>query len=451
MTAPAEEEARAVPSDIEAEQAALGGMLISRAAVRQVQDILGPAEAFCRAAHQMIYDAILAVDAAGDGVDALSVKAELERRGELARCGHAPYLHTLTESIPTAANAAYYARRVAEKAVLRGLVEAGTEIARYGYEGEGDVADLVERANKLLAQVEAPDVSAGGGLVHISQVYREVIDDQEAADDTVLVQPPYADMRDLIPGVKAGQVVIVGARPSVGKTVVAADWARHVAMKQHVGTAIFSLEMNRIEMGQRIIAAEAGIEFQHLRDKEMTDADHQRAAAAYQRFASAPLWMCNDFGTTLAQIKTRVRQLQRSHDVGLVVVDYLQLLEGRGRAESRQQEVSALSRGLKRMAGDLGVVVLVLSQLNRSSTTRADKKPQLADLRESGSLEQDADLVILLDRPDAHEKQSPRSGEIDLNVEKNRHGPQQVTVTCAFQGHYSRIVDMAGTRWGRPA
>ncbi|MBB4931812.1 replicative DNA helicase [Lipingzhangella halophila] len=449
MTA-TEEEVRAAPSDIPAEQAALGGMLISKAAIRQVQDVLGSAEAFCRSAHQMIYQAALAVDATGDPVDAISVAAELERRGELARCGHAPYLHTLTESIPTAANAGYYARRVAEKAVLRGLVEAGTEIAKYGYEGEGDAADLVERANKLLAQVEAPNASGGAEMTHISEVYLHVVDDQEVQDDTLLVQPPYADLRDIVPGIKPGQMVIVGARPSVGKSVVAADFARHVSMRQGIGTALFSLEMTQIEMGQRIMAAETGIEFQRLRDKKLTDEDWQRTARVYERFARAPFWLSNDFGASLAQIKARVRQLARTHDIGLVVVDYLQLMEGGNRPDSRQQEVSAMSRGLKRLAGELGVVVVVLSQLNRGLTQRADKRPQLSDLRESGSIEQDADVVILLDRPDANEKQSPRSGEIDLLVEKNRHGPSKCEVTCAFQGHYSRIVDMAGTSWGSP-
>lgn len=445
-----EQETRAVPCDIDAEQAALGGMLISKAAIRQVQEAITTANGFYRPAHQSIYTAILAVEATGDPVDAISVANELGRRGELARCGGGPYLHTLTESIPTAANAGYYAKIVADKAVLRALVEAGTTIAQHGYEGHGDIADLVERANQLMANVEPPGAATGAEMTHISEVYLHVVDDQETQDDTFLVQPPYSDLRDIVPGIKPGQMVIVGARPSVGKSVVAADFARHVSMKQGIGTALFSLEMTQIEMGQRIMAAETGVEFERLRDKKLTDEDWQRTARVYERFARAPFWLSNDFGASLAQIKARVRQLARTHDLGLVVVDYLQLMEGGNRPDSRQQEVSALSRGLKRLAGELGVVVVVLSQLNRGLTQRADKRPQLSDLRESGSIEQDADVVILLDRPDANEKQSPRSGEIDLLVEKNRHGPSKCEVTCAFQGHYSRIVDMAGTSWGSP-
>lgn len=449
MTTTFEEEhtsVRVPPFDELAEQQTLGGMLLSREAIRQVGEIIRPGD-FYRPAHQLIYDAVIALDSRGEPVDAMSVDAELIRGGEAGRYGGAPYLIELTEKIPTAANAGYAAKRVSDVAVLRRLVEVGTTIASLGYRGEGDLADLVDRAQSLVSDIEATSTSTGADLVHISQVYQEVVDDQESSDQEGLVQTPYRDLREIVPALKAGQMVIVGARPGVGKSVVAADFARSAAMKQGVGTVMFSLEMTRKELGQRVVAAEATVDFGKLRDKQLTETDWGRVSGAMGRFNDAPLWLSDDFNVTLGHIRARVRKLARTENIGLVIVDYLQLMEGGGMPENRQQEVSKLSRGLKKLAGELGIVVVVLSQLNRGSTQRADKRPQLSDLRESGSLEQDADVVILLDREDTRDKETIRAGEIDLIVEKNRHGASGREVVCAFQGHYSRIVDMAGTEW----
>lgn len=432
-----------LPCDDAAERHTLGGMMISRDAIRKVSEIIRPSD-FHRPEHQTIYEAITAVDTRGDPVDAVSVAAELQRAGH--HTSGAAYLLDLTGEIPSAANAPYYARIVSEKAVLRSLVEVGTRIAELGYRGEGDLTDLVAEANTLLGGVEATATASGAELVHASQVYREVVDDQEVQDDDSRVVPPYADLRDVIPALKPGQMVIVGARPGVGKSVTAADFARHTALQRKVGTIVFSLEMTRTELGQRVVAAEAGVLFEHLRDKKLTESDWDRIAKVKPVFDDSPLWMSDDFNVTLAHIRSRARTLTRTHDIGLIVIDYLQLMEG-GASESRQQEVSKMSRGLKKLAGELGVVVVVLSQLNRGSTQRADRKPQLSDLRESGAIEQDADVVLLLHREDAHDKESPRAGEIDLDVAKNRNGPSGREVVCAFQGHYSRIVDMAGTSW----
>ncbi|MFC9941237.1 replicative DNA helicase [Nocardiopsis alba] len=436
---------RTPPHDIDAEQATLGGMLLSPRTIRQVSGIIRPGDWY-RPAHQVIYDAILTVDASGEPVDAISVNDELVRAGEGTRVGGAPYLHTLTEAIPTAANAGYYAKIVSDRAVLRRLVEVGTTIASLGWNGEGDLDDLVSRAQQLTTEVETLQDVEGAGLVKLDQVYQEVVDDQDATDEEAAVIPPYADLREVLPDAKPGQVVIIGARPAVGKSVLAADWARFNALHRGVGTAFFSLEMTRLELGQRVMAAEANVLLERLRSKTLEEADWQRVMAVKGVWDRAPLWMSDDFNISLPHMRSRLRKLTRTQKIDLVVVDYLQLMEGAA-SENRQQEISKISRGLKKLAKEFGVVVVVLSQLNRGSTQRSDKRPQISDLRESGSIEQDADVVILLDREDTRDKESPRAGEIDLLVEKNRNGAGGREVVCAFQGHYSRVVDMAGTEW----
>jgi len=440
---------RSVPFDEGAEQRALGGMLISRDAIRQVSEIIRPGDWY-RPAHQLIYDAILRLDERREPVDAVSVAAELDRSGEAGRYGGALYLLEISspEKLDSAANAGYYAKLVSDKAVLRRLVEVGTRIAQFGYEGEGELEEILNQAHQSLANVEALGTSTGAAMIHAGQVYQEVVDDQDVADDEVLVAPPYADLREVVPFIKPGQLVIIGARPAIGKSVVAADFARYTAMHRGLGTAFFSLEMTRKELGQRVMAAEANVLFERLRDKQLEESDWERVAKIRPVWEESPLWMCDDFNVSLGHIRARLRQHVRKHDIKLVIVDYLQLMDTPGRTESRQQEVSEMSRGLKKLAGELGVAMVVLSQLNRGPTQRSDKRPQISDLRESGSIEQDADVVILLDREDSRDKESPRAGEIDLLVEKNRNGAGGREVTCAFQGHYSRVVDMAGTGWG---
>ncbi|WP_433701810.1 replicative DNA helicase [Nocardiopsis sp. CA-288880] len=437
---------RLPPFDEQAEMSVVGGMMISRDAITQVSGIIRPGD-FYRPANQLIYDAIVRLSDAGEPVDVISVDNELLRAGEAGRYGGSLYLYKCTDAIPTAANAGYYAKIVSDKAVLRRLIEVGTRTAQVGYSGDGDLAELIAHCQQMIMDVEALSTAGGVDLVHSSEVYREVVDDQDATDEQGAVTPPYADLREVIRSTKPGQVVIVGARPGVGKSVVAADFARHNAMHHQVGTVMFSLEMTNLELGQRIMAAESGVLLQKIRDRELDEADWDRVAKVKQVWDLAPFWMSDDFNISLPHMRSRLRRHTRTHKIDLVIVDYLQLFDG-PTSESRQQEVSKISRGLKKLAKEFGIVIVVLSQLNRESTKRTDKKPQLSDLRESGSIEQDADIVLLLDREDTRDKESVRAGEIDIDVAKNRGGTSGRVVELAFQGHYSRIVDMAGTNWG---
>ncbi|MQA86442.1 MAG: replicative DNA helicase [Streptosporangiales bacterium] len=435
---------RTPPHDIAAEQCALGGMLLSKDAIADVIEVIRPQD-FYRPAHQVVYEAVIDLYGRGEPADAVTVAAELTRTGELARLGGAPYLHTLISSVPTAANAGYYAKIVRERAVLRRLVEAGTRIVQLGYASDGsEVDDLVDRAQAEVYGIT--EQRTGDDYLPLSDIMPGALDEIEAisSHDGALVGVPtgFADLDALTNGLHPGQMVIIAARPSLGKSTLGLDFARTATVNHGLSTVFFSLEMSRNELTMRLLSAEAKVPLHHMRSGHMTDDDWTRLARRMSEVAEAPLFIDDSPNMSMMEIRAKCRRLKQRHDLRLVVVDYLQLMSSPRRVESRQQEVSELSRSLKLLAKELDVPVIAISQLNRGPEQRTDKKPQLADLRESGSIEQDSDVVILLYREDAFERESPRAGEADLIVAKHRNGPT-ATVTVAFQGHYSRFVDMA--------
>ncbi|MFD6950927.1 replicative DNA helicase [Nocardiopsis sp. TSRI0078] len=434
---------RTPPHDIQAEQSVLGGMLLSKDAITQVVEIIRSAD-FYRPAHQIIYDSIVDLFSRGEPVDAISVNAELTKRGEAARAGGALYLHTLTEAIPTAANAGYYAKIVSDRAILRRLVEVGTRIAQIGYAGDGEVDDLVDHAQAEIYKVA--EKRTGEDYLALADIMPGALDEIEAigAHDGTLTGVPtgFADFDALTNGLHPGQMVIIAARPAVGKSTLALDFARAASIKNDMTSVFFSLEMGRNEIVMRLLSAEARVPLHTMRSGLMTDEDWTRLARRMGEVANAPLFIDDSPNMSMMEIRAKCRRLKQQHDLKLVIVDYLQLMSSPGRVESRQQEVSEMSRSLKLLAKELEVPVVALSQLNRGPEQRTDKRPQVSDLRESGSIEQDADMVILLYREDVHDKESPRAGEADIIVAKHRNGPT-ADVTVAFQGHYSRFVDMA--------
>jgi replicative DNA helicase len=435
---------RTPPQDIEAEQCVLGGMLLSKDAIADVVESLRATD-FYRPAHATIYDTICDLYGRGEPADAVTVSAELTKRSEIARVGGAPYLHTLISSVPTAANAGYYARIVAERAILRRLVTAGTRIVQMGYGGDGDeIDDIVDRA-----QAEVYDVTerrTADDYQPLDKILPATLDELEAISSRggtmVGVPTGFRDLDDLTNGLHPGQMIIVAARPAVGKSTWALDACRSASIKHGLTSCIFSLEMGRNEITMRLLSAEARVPLHTMRNGSMSDDDWARLARRMGEVAEAPLFIDDSPNLSMMEIRAKARRLKQRHDLKLIVVDYLQLMTSPKRVENRQVEVSEMSRSLKLLAKELDVPVIAISQLNRQSETRADKKPQLSDLRESGSLEQDADLVLLLHREDLYEKESPRAGEADIIVAKNRNGPTR-PITVAFQGHYSRFVDMS--------
>ena len=440
---------RQPPQDLAAEQSVLGGMLLSKDAIADVVETIKSPD-FYKPAHGLIYDAVLDLYARGDPADPITVAAELDRAGTLSRVGGAVYLHTLVAMVPTAANAGYYAQIVAEKAILRRLVDAGTRIVRLGYgagdgqPGSGEVDEIVDRAEREIYEVTERRTSED--YVVLEELLQPTMDEIDAiASNGGLssgVPTGFIGLDELTNGLHPGQMIIVAARPGVGKSTLALDWARSASVKHHMASVIFSLEMSRTEITMRLLSAEAEIKLAAMRSGRMGDLEWQKIVRRMGEISDAPLFIDDSPNMTMMEIRAKARRLKQRHDLKLIVVDYLQLMTGGKRSESRQQEVSEISRQMKLLAKELEVPVVAISQLNRGPEQRTDKRPMLADLRESGSLEQDADMVILVHRPDAWEADDPRAGEADLIVAKHRNGPTS-TVTVAHQLHYSRFKDLA--------
>jgi len=433
---------RTPPHDLLAEQSAIGGMMLSKDATADVIETVRSAD-FYIPKHEIIFEAILSLYSHGEPTDVIAVTDELTKTGELSRAGGAEYLHTLTSLVPTAANAGFYAGIVAEKAVLRRLVEAGTRIVQMGYASEGEVLDLVNNA-----QAEVYAVTGGAeaeDFVPLTAAVTTAIDEIEAAKgrDGMMTGVPtgFAELDELTNGLHPGQLIIVAARPALGKSTLALDFARAASIKHDLPSIIFSLEMGRSEIAMRLLSAETAIPLQNMRKGTIDTRDWTTIASTRGRINDAPLFIDDSPNMTLVEIRAKCRRLKQRVGLKMVIIDYLQLMTSGKRVESRQQEVSEFSRALKLLAKELQVPVIALSQLNRGPEQRSDKMPALSDLRESGSLEQDADVVILLHRESAYEKDNPRAGEADFIVAKHRNGPTR-TVTVAFQGHFSRFVDM---------
>ncbi|MER7837201.1 replicative DNA helicase [Streptomyces sp. NPDC096040] len=437
---------RVPPQDLDAEQSVLGGMLLSKDAIADVVEILKGHD-FYKPAHETIYQSILDVYAKGEPADPITIAAELTKRGEINKVGGASYLHTLVQTVPTAANAEYYAEIVHERAVLRRLVEAGTRITQMGYAADGDIDEIVNSAQAEIYAVTEQRTSED--YLPLGDIMEGALDEIEAigsrTGEMTGVPTGFTDLDSLTNGLHPGQMIVIAARPAMGKSTLALDFARAASIKHNLPSVIFSLEMGRNEIAMRLLSAEARVALHHMRSGTMTDDDWTRLARRMPDVSAAPLYIDDSPNLSMMEIRAKCRRLKQRNDIKLVIIDYLQLMQsGSKRSESRQQEVSDMSRNLKLLAKELELPVIALSQLNRGPEQRTDKKPMVSDLRESGSIEQDADMVILLHREDAYEKESPRAGEADIIVGKHRNGPT-ATITVAFQGHYSRFVDMAQT------
>jgi replicative DNA helicase len=430
--------------DLVAERGVLGAMMLDRTRIADAIDVVQPAH-YYRPAHELIHRAIVDLNNRGDAADPITVGAELTRRGELARAGGSDYLWRLVSPGMAAANVVDYAEIVAEKWEAR------------------QVEKTLGRARAELLAGRPPQA-----VMATVQADLLALEDQQPTDDTRLVREGLqatldkiehlvnnkgvitgvptglADLDTLTQGLQPHQLVIVAARPAMGKSTLALDFARNAAIKHKLPSAFFSLEMSRDEINMRLLSAECRVGLHHMRSGDMTDEDWTNIARKLQEIEDSPLFLDDSPNLSLAQIRAKARRLKDRHGLKLLVVDYLQLMQtgSAKRAENRQLEVSEMSRGLKLLAKELELPVVALSQLNRGPEQRQDKRPVVSDLRESGSIENDADVVILLHREDAYVKESPRAGEADVHVAKHRNGPTAM-ITCAFQGHFSRFVDMA--------
>lgn len=442
MVAPVEGSARTLPNDLNAEMATLGGMLLSQEAVAEVFEEVRAGD-FYAPKHEIIFNAILSLFGKGEPTDVIAVTDELSKTGNLLKGGGADYLHSLASYVPTAASASYYASIVAEKAVLRRLIEAGTRIAQSGYDSQGEVLELVNEAQSEIFKVAS--ASSGDDFVALNTSIEDAIHEMEAAQnrggELTGIATGFTELDQLTHGLHPGQLVILAARPAMGKSTLALDIARNAALVKGNSTIFFSLEMGRAEIAMRLLSAESAISLQSMRKGMLAEKDWSKIAATRGKINDAPLYIDDSPNMTLVEIRAKCRRLAQQTDLKMVVIDYLQLLTSGKKVESRQQEVSEFSRALKLLAKELGVPVIAISQLNRQTEQSKDKKPELSHLRESGSLEQDADVVVLLHREGVFERDHPRAGEADLILAKQRNGPTG-TVVVAFQGQYSRFMNM---------
>lgn len=432
---------RTPPQDLAAEQSVLGAMLLSKDALGEVAEVLKGRD-FYRLAHEFIFDAIMDQFGRGEPADAITVADLLGKRGQLGQVGGHIYLHELVSAVSVTANATYYAEIVRDKATLRRLVDASLKISQMGYSAEGDVNAIVDRAQQAIYEVA--ENKANEDYQPLSELVEITLDEIESlAHNGVMAGVPtgFIDLDLLTNGLHPGQMIIIAARPGMGKSTLGLDFARAASIRHGLCSVFFSLEMTKSEIVMRLMSAESGVPLNHIRKGDMNEDYWTRISAKTAQVSRAPLFIDDSPNLTMMEIRAKARRLKQRFDLKLVVIDYMQLMTSGKRVESRQVEVSEFSRQIKLLAKELQVPVVALSQLNRGPETRQDKKPLLSDLRESGSLEQDADVVILLHREDAYDKQSPRAGEADFIVAKHRNGATDV-IPVAFQGSLSRFVDM---------
>ena len=385
---------RIPPHNVEAEESVLGSMLLSKDAIAEVLELLREDD-FYRPAHRTVFRSVLELYGHGDAVDAVTVQEELRRNGSLADIGGAPFLHTLVASVPTAANASYYARIVKEAGVLRRLIDVGTQIVQLGFETPQDTERAVDIAESLVYQV------AQGRVTEDYHSLRDVLTGtleaierlHEDHREITGVPTGFPDLDRLTSGLQPANLIIVAARPAVGKSTMGLDIARHAAVKAGVPTVVFSLEMSKTELVQRLMCAECTVDMQRLRTGRMEESDWTRLTRSLGKLADAPLFIDDSPGTTMMEIRAKCRRLKQRHGLGLVVVDYLQLMQPSRRFENRQQEVSEISRSLKLLAKELDVPVIAISQLSRQTEARSDRRPMLSDLRESGCLTADTRIM----------------------------------------------------------
>jgi len=432
------------PQNLEAEESVLGAMMLSPGAIGAVSDVLSATD-FYRESHAKIYKAALTLYGQGEPVDAITLVDALEQRGELEDVGGKVRIHELAALVPAAANAAHYARIVREMATLRGLIRAGNEIARLGIDRPGDTVDLVDRAEQVVFDLAQARVS--GDFTHIEDLLKDSFERitalYEQGADVTGIASGFREIDHLTSGFQAGNLIILAARPSMGKSGLALNIAANLGVRGETPVALFTLEMSKSEVTQRLMCSEAKVDSQRLRTGKLTADDWPRLTAACDRLSKAPIYVDDTGSVTMMEIRSKARRLKmREPGLGLIIVDYLQLMTSGASVENRVQEVSAISRSLKVLARDLDVPVLALSQLSRAVEQRHDKRPILSDLRESGSLEQDADLVWFIYRDEYYDAESDQQGLAEVHLAKHRNGPTGM-VKLSFLKRFAKFADLA--------
>ncbi|MGY0694134.1 replicative DNA helicase [Virgibacillus sp. FSP13] len=434
---------RTPPHNIEAEQAVIGAIFLEPDAFSQASELLMP-EDFYRASHQRIYETMMKLSDLGEPIDLVTVTTSLSNARTLDEVGGVSYLTDLAGSVPTAANIGYYSKIVEEKSVLRRLIRTATDIVTTGFTREDEIEDVLNEAEKNILEVSHRQNS--GAFKSIKDVLIEVYDDIETLhnhkEDVTGVPTGYRDLDHITSGFQRNDLIIIAARPSVGKTAFALNIAQNVAINTDENVAIFSLEMGAEQLVQRMLCAEGNIDAQRLRTGSLESDDWSKLTMAMGSLSNAGIYIDDSPGIRVSEIRSKCRRLKQEHGLGMILIDYLQLIQGSaGSRENRQQEVSEISRSLKGLARELNVPLIALSQLSRGVEQRQDKRPMMSDLRESGSIEQDADIVGFLYRDDYYDQESEKQNIIEIIISKQRNGPVG-TVELAFVKQYNKFVDL---------
>lgn len=435
-----------LPQNIEAEEAVLGAILVNPEVITKVVETLKP-ESFYKPAHKYVYEAMLQLFNTNERIDLVSVSDVLSYNSKLETVGGRAFINDLSYKTITTSNIEYYARIVQEKAVKRALINAGSEIVSFGYD-LNPIDESLEGAEKLIFDIASKKATTD--LSHIKDLvlntYEKIEYRYEHKDELLGLRTDFYELDTMTSGLQKSDLIILAARPSMGKTAFALNIAQNVAIKEKVPVAIFSLEMSKEQLVQRMLCSQAEVDTQRLKTGNMQSKDWDKLASAMNDFAQAPIFIDDTSGCTLTDIRAKCRRLKMEQkDLGLIVIDYLQLMEGSGR-EERMQQISAISRGLKTLARELDVPVIALSQLSRAVESRTDKRPMLSDLRESGAIEQDADIVMFIYRDEYYKKneeedevtKAAAKGESEIIIAKHRNGPVG-TVKLLFQGNITKF------------
>ncbi len=440
---------KGLPHNLDAERAVLGGLLIDADALPRARELLSPAD-FYRTAHGLVFEAMVALFERNEAVDLLTLVRHLEASGQLEAAGGAAYLASLAGGVPTAANVVHYARIVKEKATVRRLIETATGIAGRAYEYEGDVEAFLREAEQAVFKISEDRIRLSflSAREAVRAAFRQIERLYERRELVTGVPTGFVDLDKKTAGLQPSDLVIVAGRPSMGKTAFCLNIARYAAVEAQVPVAIFSLEMSKEQIAFRLLGTEARIEFGRLRTGALAREEWPRLTRAAGTLARAPIFVDDTPALGVTELRAKARRLKAEQKLGLVIVDYLQLLRGRADAERREQEISDISRSLKALAKELSVPVVALSQLNRQVESRGDRRPQLSDLRESGAIEQDADLIAFIYRDEVYHPDTPDKGIAEIIIGKQRNGPTGV-VRLAFLDRYTAFENLASDDRGQ--
>ena len=433
---------RIPPQNIDAEQSVLGSMLLDKDIIPTITEIL-KSDDFYREDHKEIFDSIMDLFEKAEPIDVITVSERLKLRGTLESVGGLEYLTNMATVVPTTANARHYAKIVEEKSLLRKLIKASSDIVNMGYEASEEVSYVLDRAEKNIFDILQKRNLKGFATIKdvLVETFNRLEELYNSKGHVTGIPTGFADLDFKTSGLHNSDLILVAARPAMGKTAFGLNIVLHAAIHAHVPVAIFNLEMSKDQLVNRMLACEAMVDSQKMRTGKLEDSDWQKIAKALGPMSEAPIYIDDTPGASIMDIRSKSRRLKLEKNLGLIMIDYLQLMQGRGRSESRQQEVSEISRSLKILAKELHVPIICLSQLSRAAETRTDHRPMLSDLRESGAIEQDADIVMFLYRDDYYNPETEKKNIAEVIISKHRNGSTG-TVELAWLGQYTKFANL---------